>query len=97
MRRPTILRESMVATSHPLATRAGVRAFDRGGNAVDAALAAAAMLCVAECGFTGIGGDAFAQVWFDGRLYGLNGSGRSPMELDGATVDRYGPRSVTVP
>jgi gamma-glutamyltranspeptidase / glutathione hydrolase len=97
MRRPTILRESMVATSHPLATRAGVRALDRGGNAVDAALAAAAMLCVAECGFTGIGGDVFAQVWFEGRLYGLNGSGRSPAELDGTTVDRYGPRSVTVP
>jgi gamma-glutamyltranspeptidase/glutathione hydrolase len=97
MRRPTIVGEAMVATSHPLATRAGVRALERGGNAVDAALAAAAMLCVAECGFTGIGGDAFAQVWFDGRLHGLNGSGRSPAELDGTTVDRYGPRSVTVP
>ena len=97
MRRPTIVREGMVATSHPLATRAGVRALERGGNAVDAALAAAAMLCVAECGFTGIGGDAFAQVWFEGELHGLNGSGRSPAELDGTTVDRYGPRSVTVP
>ena len=97
MRRPTIVREAMVATSHPLATRAGVRALERGGNAVDAALAAAAMLCVAECGFTGIGGDAFAQVWFEEELHGLNGSGRSPAELDGTTVDRYGPRSVTVP
>ena len=97
MRRPTILREAMVATSHPLATRAGVRALERGGNAADAALAAAAMLCVAEPGHTGIGGDVFAQVWWDGRLYGLNGSGRSPAELPELVVDARGPRSVTVP
>src|SRR5688572_23410852 len=98
MRRPTVLREAMVATSHPLATRAGVRAFERGGNAVDAALAAAAMLCVAEPGHTGIGGDLFAQLWWDGGLVGLNGSGRSPADLpDGATVSKFGPGSVTVP
>ena len=96
-RLPTILGEAMVATSHPLATRAGVRALDRGGNAVDAALAAAAMLCVAEPGHTGIGGDLFAQVWHDGKLHGLNGSGRSPGELPELVVDEFGPRSVTVP
>jgi gamma-glutamyltranspeptidase / glutathione hydrolase len=95
--RPTILKDAMVATSHPLATRAGVRILDGGGNAVDAAIAAAAMLCVAEPGFTGIGGDMFAQAWVDGKLYGLNGSGRSPANLPDAVVDRYGPRSVTVP
>ncbi|MBA2461124.1 MAG: gamma-glutamyltransferase, partial [Actinobacteria bacterium] len=97
MHRPTVLREVMVATSHPLATRAGVRALDRGGNAVDAALASAAMLCVAEPGFTGIGGDMFAQAWVDGELHGLNGSGRSPAELPELVVQQYGPRSVTVP
>jgi gamma-glutamyltranspeptidase/glutathione hydrolase len=88
----------MVATSHPLATRAGVRAFERGGNAVDAALAAAAMLCVTEPGHTGIGGDLFAQLWWDGALVGLNGSGRSPAELpQAAAVTELGPTSVTVP
>ena len=98
MKRPTILREAMVATSHPLATSAGVRALERGGNAVDAALAAAAMLCVAEPGHTGIGGDLFAQLWWEGELVGLNGSGRSPAELpEHAVAEESGPRSVTVP
>src|SRR5829696_5401577 len=98
MKRPTILREAMVATSHPLATSAGVRALERGGNAADATLAAAALLCVAEPGHTGIGGDLFAQLWWDGALVGLNGSGRSPAELpEGAKVAEFGPASVTVP
>jgi gamma-glutamyltranspeptidase/glutathione hydrolase len=97
MRRPTVLREAAVATSHPLATRAGVRALERGGNAVDAALAAAAMLCVVEPGHTGIGGDLFAQLWWDGALVGLNGSGRLPAELPELRVHAFGPRSVTVP
>ena len=97
MRRPTVLREAMVATSHPLATRAGVRALEHGGNAVDAVLAAAAMLVVAEPGHNGIGGDLFAQVWWEGELHGLNGSGRSPAELPEPAVHPYGPRSVTVP
>jgi gamma-glutamyltranspeptidase/glutathione hydrolase len=96
-RPPVVTRDAMVATSHPLATRAGVRALEAGGNAVDAALAGAAMLTVCEPGHTGIGGDAFALLWWNGALQGLNGSGRSPAELDEARVDRYGPRSVTVP
>jgi gamma-glutamyltranspeptidase/glutathione hydrolase len=96
-RLPVVTREAMVATSHPLATRVGLRALEAGGNAVDAALAAAAMLTVCEPGHTGIGGDAFALLWWDGSLHGLNGSGRSPRELDEPRVDMVGPRSVTVP
>jgi len=96
-RLPAISRESMVATSHPQATRAGLRALEAGGNAVDAALAAAAMLTVCEPGHNGIGGDAFALLWWNGELYGLNGSGAAPRRLDAARVDRRGPRSVTVP
>src|SRR3954453_1147654 len=96
-RMPSIAAEGMVATSHPLATRAGLRALEEGGNAVDAALAAAAVLPVVEPNLNGLGGDCFAQVWHDGELVGLNGSGRSPAALDHGGVDRFGPRSVTVP
>jgi gamma-glutamyltranspeptidase/glutathione hydrolase len=96
-RMPAVAGEAMVATSHPLASRAGLRALERGGNAVDAALAAAAVLTVAEPTENGPGGDAFAIVWHDGELHGLNGSGRSPAVLDGERVDLHGPRSVTVP
>ena len=96
-RMPAIAAEAMVATSHPLATRAGLRALERGGNAADAALAAAAVLTIAEPTENGLGGDAFALVWEDGRLHGLNGSGRSPALVDELRVDATGPRSVTVP
>jgi len=96
-RMPAIAGEAMVATSHPLATRAGLRALERGGNAVDAALAAAAMLTVAEPTDNGVGGDAFALVWDGGVLHGLNGSGRSPAELGDRVASDSGPRSVTVP
>jgi gamma-glutamyltranspeptidase / glutathione hydrolase len=88
----------MVATSQPLATLAGLRALARGGNAVDAALAAAAMLCVTEPTWTGIGGDAFAQVCFDGELVGLDAAGPAPARADPLEpVEEHGLRSVTVP
>jgi gamma-glutamyltranspeptidase/glutathione hydrolase len=96
-RMPAVAGEAMVATSHPLATRAGARALERGGNAVDAALAAAAMLTVCEPGDNGVGGDAFAIVWDGARLHGINGSGRSPAELGGRAASEFGPTSVTVP
>jgi gamma-glutamyltranspeptidase/glutathione hydrolase len=94
---PAVAAEAMVATSHPLATQAGVAALRQGGNAVDAALAAAGVLTVAEPTDNGPGGDAFALLWWDGELIGLNGSGRSPATLDDRGADAAGPRSVTVP
>ncbi len=97
-RMPAVAGEAMVAASHPLAVQAGLRALASGSNAVDAALAAAAVLTVAEPTDNGVGGDAFALVWHGGRLHGLNGSGRSPAELPpDARVEAAGPRSVTVP
>jgi gamma-glutamyltranspeptidase/glutathione hydrolase len=68
----------MVATSSPLAAEAGLDVLKRGGNAVDAAIAAAAALAVVEPTANGLGSDAFAIVWRDGKLMGLNASGPAP-------------------
>src|SRR5204863_4509400 len=97
-RPPAVAAEAMVATSQPLATRAGLRLLERGGNAADAALAAAAVLCVTEPMSTGIGGDCFALVWREGRLEGLDSAGPAPRSADPVIpVEMHGPRSVTVP
>ncbi len=97
-RRPAYATDAMVATSQPRATQAGLRAFEAGGNAVDAAIAAAAVLCVTEPMSTGIGGDAFACVWHDGALVGLDAAGPAPAVVDAVEpVAERGPRSVTVP
>jgi gamma-glutamyltranspeptidase/glutathione hydrolase len=96
--KPAVARQAMVSTSQPLATRAGLRALERGGNAADAALAATAVLCVAEPMSTGLGGDAFAIVWRDGRAEGLDAAGPAPVRAEPLEpVEQTGPRSVTVP
>ncbi len=84
-RMPTMAR-NIVATSQPLAAQAGLKMLYDGGNAVDAALAAAITLAVVEPTSNGIGSDAFAVIWDGDRLHGINGSGRSPL---GWTYDRF--------
>lgn len=76
-------REGMVATSQPLAAEAGVSILKQGGNAFDAAIATALTLGVVEPMSTGIGGDAFLlyHCAADGKIYGVNGSGRCPQQL----------------
>ncbi|CAM2341498.1 gamma-glutamyltransferase family protein [Burkholderia vietnamiensis] len=73
-----VFARNVVSTSHPLAAQAGLRMLWKGGNAVDAALAAAAAITVVEPVSCGLGGDAFALVWDGERLSGLNASGVAP-------------------
>ncbi|NIC05058.1 gamma-glutamyltransferase family protein [Billgrantia bachuensis] len=68
----------MVATSQSLGAQAGMQILQQGGNAVDAAIATAAALTVVEPTSNGLGSDAFAIVWIDGKLHGLNASGPAP-------------------
>jgi gamma-glutamyltranspeptidase/glutathione hydrolase len=100
-------RNGMVASSQPLAVEAGLSMLKKGGNAIDAAIATALTLGVVEPVSTGIGGDAFFlyQSAADGRMYGVNGSGRCPRGLTLEALQRRGIKgipyiglaSVTVP
>lgn len=85
-RSPVIARDGMAATAHPLATQIALQIMKDGGNAVDAAIAANAALGLMEPTGNGIGGDLFAIIYDPktGKLYGVNGSGRSP---SGQTLD----------
>ncbi len=84
----------MVATSQHLAAEAGLDAIKRGGNAIDAAVAAASCLTVVEPTSNGVGGDAFAIVCFGGRLYGLNSSGPAPGSASIEALRRRGYSSM---
>jgi gamma-glutamyltranspeptidase / glutathione hydrolase len=97
----------MVASSQPLASVAGLEVLKRGGNAVDAAIAMAAVLNVTEPMMTGIGGDMFALVYWSKtkELKGLNASGRAPRALslehfgkkNIRQMPQFGMESITVP
>jgi len=79
-----------VASSHPLAVQAGISMLSNGGNAVDAAIAVAAALTVLEPTSCGLGSDAFALVWEDGTLAGLNASGAAPALASAEELRRGG-------
>jgi gamma-glutamyltranspeptidase/glutathione hydrolase len=106
-RSEVIASHGMAATSQPLATQVAIDVLKRGGNAIDAAIAANASLALMEPTGCGLGGDLFAIVWSseEQKLFGLNGSGRSPR---GLTIDEFrrleldeiparGPLPVSVP
>ena len=106
-RSEVIARNGMAATSQPLATQAALSVLQKGGSAMDAAIAANAVLGLVEPASCGIGGDIFAIVWDakEEKLYGFNGSGRAPKaismeyftERDMRYVPFYGPLPVSVP
>lgn len=84
-------KRGMIATSQPLASEAGLEMLRKGGNAIDAAIATAACLTVVEPTSNGIGGDAFAIVWVNGEMYGLNASGPAPagISIDAVKAQGY--------
>ena len=106
-RSEVIAQNGMACTSQPLATQVALDVLKAGGNAVDAAIAANAVLGLMEPTGNGIGGDIFVIVWDakTKKLYGLNGSGRSPYELNldyfikngYSKIPSHGPLSVSVP
>ena len=106
-RSDVIAQHGMAATSHPLATQIALDVLKEGGSAIDAAIAANAALGLMEPTGNGIGGDIFAIVWDakEQKLYGLNGSGRSPKSLNlkwfiengYTTIPSLGPLPVSVP
>ena len=105
--RMPVFARNVVSTSHPLAAQAGLRMLWKGGNAVDAAIAAAACMTLCEPCSNGLGSDSFAILWDGKQLHGLNSSGPAPASWtpeyfsrkygEGATPPKRGFDSVTVP
>ena len=106
-RSPVLGRNGVIATSQPLASAAGLQVLQEGGNAIDAAVTAAAVLAVVEPTMTGVGGDLFALV-YDGTtktLKALNSSGRAGANASAdalrgrglSAMPSHGPTSITVP
>ena len=103
--RSPLFAKNVVATSQPLAAQAGLRMLLKGGNAVDAAIAAAAALTIVEPVSCGLGSDAFAIVWDGKQMHGLNASGTAPaawtrdyfIKKHGDAFPMRGWDSVTVP
>ena len=107
-RRSPVIAQNMVAASQPIAAQAGLRMLMRGGNAVDAALAMSAVLCVAEPHMTGIGGDCFALISKSGKtkeIKVLNASGYAGRNYDLkyfldkniTTIEPFSSHAVTIP
>jgi gamma-glutamyltranspeptidase / glutathione hydrolase len=103
--RSPVFARNIVSTSQPLAAQAGLRILMQGGNAVDAAIAAAAALTIVEPVSNGLGSDAFAIIWDGKKLHGLNASGTSPAAWDQAyfkkkhqgAIPQRGWDSVSIP
>jgi gamma-glutamyltranspeptidase/glutathione hydrolase len=106
--RSPVFARNVVSTSHPLAAQAGLRMLQRGGNAVDAAIATAAVMTIVEPCSNGLGSDAFCILWDGSQLHGLNASGCAPAAWtpeyferkygkDAKTLPQRGWDSVTVP
>ncbi|MFG1185362.1 gamma-glutamyltransferase family protein [Xanthobacter aminoxidans] len=107
-RRLPVFGNNVVSTSHPRAAQAGLSMIGRGGNAVDAAIAAAAVMAIVEPCSNGLGSDAFCILWDGKGLHGLNASGFSPAAwtpeyfrakygADAKTLPQRGWDAVTVP
>ena len=89
--RSPVMAANVVATSQPLAVQAGMSILRAGGNAVDAAVAMASTMAVVEPMSNGLGADCFALIWHEGKLHGLNASGRAPRAM---TPDRFGNKRI---
>jgi gamma-glutamyltranspeptidase/glutathione hydrolase len=108
-RSPVLARNGMAATSHPIASSIAIDILKKGGSAIDAAIAANAMLALVEPHTCGIGGDLFAIVWDPQKkqLSGYNGSGRTPVGFDYEAmrsligekddIPLFGPHAISVP
>ena len=90
----TFGQRGMVSSAQSLAAQAGLQILQAGGNAIDAAIAAAACLTVVQPTSNGIGSDAFALVWAEGKLHGLNASGGAPMALTPEAMAEKGHKTM---